>query len=79
MAGATDDLEEAPARRAIERNFRAVDEAQAIAEAKGATIAQVSLAWLLATEGVTAPIVGPRTFEQLEDLLGAVDVSLTRG
>jgi aryl-alcohol dehydrogenase-like predicted oxidoreductase len=77
MAGATDDLEEAPARRAIERNFRAVDEAQAIAEAKGATIAQVSLAWLLATEGVTAPIVGPRTFEQLEDLLGAVDVSLT--
>ena len=59
MAGATDDLEEAPARRAIERNFRAVDEAEAIAEAKGATIAQVSLAWLLATEGVTAPIVGP--------------------
>jgi aryl-alcohol dehydrogenase-like predicted oxidoreductase len=77
MAGATDDLEEAPTRRAIERNFRAVDEAQAIAEAKGATIAQVSLAWLLATEGVTAPIVGPRTYEQLEDLLGAVDVSLT--
>ena len=77
MAGATDDLEEAPARRAIERNFRAVDEAQAIAEAKGATIAQVALAWLLATEGVTAPIVGPRTFEQLEDLLGSVDVSLT--
>ena len=77
MGDATDDLEEAPGRRAIERNFRAVDEAQAIAEEKGATIAQVSLAWLLATEGVTAPIVGPRTYEQLEDLLGAVDVSLT--
>ena len=26
---------------------------------------------------MTAPIVGPRTFEQLEDLLGSVDVSLT--
>ena len=39
MAEARDDLEEAPARRAIERNFRAVDEARAIAEAKGATIA----------------------------------------
>ena len=26
---------------------------------------------------MTAPIVGPRTFEQLEDLLGAVDVTLT--
>ncbi len=77
MAEASDDLEEAPARRAIERNFRAVDEAQAIAEAKGASVSQVALAWLLATEGVTSPIVGPRTFAQLEDLLGAADVSLT--
>ena len=70
MAEAEADYEEAPERRAIERNFRAVDEAQAIAEAKGATVSQVALAWLLATEGVTAPIIGPRTFEQLEDLLG---------
>src|SRR5829696_9611511 len=77
MADAADDLEEAPARRAIERNFKVVDEARAIAEAKGATLSQVALAWLLGTDGVTAPIVGPRTFEQLEDLLGAVDVTLT--
>ncbi len=77
MGEATDDLEEAPARRAIERNFAAVDEARAIAEAKGATVSQVALAWLLATPGVTSPIVGPRTFEQLEDLLGASDVSLS--
>jgi aryl-alcohol dehydrogenase-like predicted oxidoreductase len=77
MAEATDDIEEAPARRAIERNFRAVDEAQAIAEAKGVSASQVALAWLLATPGVTSPIVGPRTFEQLEDLLGAADVTLT--
>jgi aryl-alcohol dehydrogenase-like predicted oxidoreductase len=77
MADAADELEEAPARRAIERNFKVVDEASAIAEAKGATLSQVALAWLLATDGVTAPIVGPRTFEQLEDLLGSVEVSLT--
>jgi aryl-alcohol dehydrogenase-like predicted oxidoreductase len=77
MAEATEDLEEAPARRAIERNFRAVDEARAIAEAKGATVSQVALAWLLATDGVTSPIVGPRTLDQLEDLLGAVGVSLS--
>ena len=76
MAAAEDDWEEAPARRAIERNFRAVDEARAIAGAKGATVSQVALAWLLGVDGVTSPIVGPRTFEQLEDLLGAVDVSL---
>jgi aryl-alcohol dehydrogenase-like predicted oxidoreductase len=77
MGEAADDLEEAPARRAIERNFRAVDEARAIGEAKGATVSQVALAWLLATPGVTSPIVGPRTFEQLEDLLGAADVTLS--
>src|SRR5687767_9939093 len=77
MAEAGDDIEEARHRRAIERNFRVVDEAQAIAEAKGATISQVALAWLMAVPGVVAPIVGPRTFEQLEDLLGAADVTLT--
>jgi aryl-alcohol dehydrogenase-like predicted oxidoreductase len=77
MAEAADELEEAPARRAIERNFKVVDEARAIAEAKGATVSQVALAWLLGTDGVTAPIVGPRTYEQLEDLLGSVDVSLS--
>src|SRR5215203_5517156 len=44
MEEAYDDLEEAPARRAIERNFDAVDEARAIAEVKGATVSQVALA-----------------------------------
>ena len=77
MAEASDDVEEAGARRAIERNFRVVDEASAIAAAKGATISQVALAWLMGVDGVAAPIVGPRTLEQLEDLLGATGVSLT--
>jgi aryl-alcohol dehydrogenase-like predicted oxidoreductase len=77
IAEAGDEIEEARARRAVERNFRVVDEARAIGEAKGATIAQVALAWLLGVDGVAAPIVGPRTLEQLEDLLGAADVTLT--
>ena len=67
MADAADELEEAPARRAIERNFKVVDEARAIADAKSATVSQVALAWLLGTDGVTAPVVGPRTLDQLED------------
>jgi aryl-alcohol dehydrogenase-like predicted oxidoreductase len=79
MAAAEDDWEEAPARRAIERNFRAVDEARAIAEARGATVAQVALAWLLAQPGVTSPIVGPRTLGQLEDLLPAAELRLDAG
>ena len=77
MAEAGDDWEEAPERRAIERNFRVVDAAGEIAEARGITIPQVALAWLIGTPGVTAPIIGPRTYEQLEDLLGADALELT--
>jgi aryl-alcohol dehydrogenase-like predicted oxidoreductase len=77
MAGASDDLEEAAHRRAVERNFRVVDAATEIAAAHGATVAQVAIAWLLGVEGVTAPIVGPRTLAHLEDLLPAVDLQLS--
>src|SRR5215218_5178131 len=77
IAEASEDLEEAYERRAIERNFRVVDAAGEIAEARGATIPQVALAWLLATPGITAPIVGPRTFAQLEDVLGADGLELS--
>jgi aryl-alcohol dehydrogenase-like predicted oxidoreductase len=37
---------------------------------------QVALAWLLAQQGVTGPIIGPRTMEQLDDAVAAVDVKL---
>jgi aryl-alcohol dehydrogenase-like predicted oxidoreductase len=77
IADASDDLEEAYDRRAIERNFAVVDAAGEIAEAHGATIPQVALAWLIGTEGVTAPIVGARTFDQLEDVLGADGLELS--
>lgn len=38
--------------------------------------ADVAIAWLLAKPVVTAPIIGPRTIEQLEGSLGAVDIDL---
>ncbi len=77
IADAGETLEEAYERRAIERNFQVVDAAAEIAEARGATIPQVAVAWLLGTEGIMAPIVGPRTFAQLEDLLGADGLELS--
>jgi aryl-alcohol dehydrogenase-like predicted oxidoreductase len=77
MAEAGDDWEEARQRRAIEQNFRVVDEAEAIAAERGATVAQVAIAWLLGTPGVTAPILGPRTEGHLEDLLAAADLALS--
>jgi aryl-alcohol dehydrogenase-like predicted oxidoreductase len=36
----------------------------------------VALAWLLAAPGITSPIIGPRTLEQLDDNLGAVETAL---
>jgi aryl-alcohol dehydrogenase-like predicted oxidoreductase len=77
MAEASPDVEEAEHRRAIERNFEVVDAAEAIANERGVTIAQVAIAWLLGVDGVTAPIVGPRTLEHLEDILGADAIKLT--
>jgi aryl-alcohol dehydrogenase-like predicted oxidoreductase len=77
MAEAGDEIEEAQHRRAIERNFQVLDEAEAIAADRGATVAQIALAWLLGVDGVTAPIVGPRTMEQLDGILGADAITLT--
>jgi aryl-alcohol dehydrogenase-like predicted oxidoreductase len=58
-------------------NFDVHDELDAVAEAVDATPAQVALAWLSARDGVTAPIVGARTVEQLEENLAAATVELT--
>ena len=43
----------------------------------GASPADVALAWLLRNPAVTAPIVGPRTMEQLTGSIRALDVTLT--
>jgi aryl-alcohol dehydrogenase-like predicted oxidoreductase len=77
IADAGDELEEARARRATERNFAALDEARAVAHERGASVAQVALAWLLAQPGVTAPIIGPRTLGHLQDLLPAAALRLS--
>lgn len=57
--------------------FDAVDALQKLADAKGCTLAQFALAWCRDQPGVTSPIVGPRTMQQFEDNLGAVDVAFS--
>lgn len=76
ITNATDDLEEAPARRAIERNFRVVDALTELAAERGRPMPQLALAWLLAVPGISAPIIGPRTLDQIENLLDATDIQL---
>ncbi|WP_137284962.1 aldo/keto reductase [Halorussus salinisoli] len=58
-------------------NFDVLEAAEAVAEEVGATPAQVSLAWLTDHEQVTAPIVGARTVDQLDENLAATDIDLT--
>ena len=48
-----------------------------LAEARGASMAQVSLAWVAAQPAVTSVILGARTSEQLADNLGAASLTLS--
>ena len=48
-----------------------------VAASLEATPMQVALAWLLSKPGVAAPIIGPSRQEQLDDLLQAVDLTLS--
>jgi len=63
----------------IPENQRKLDAAEALArlaEEAGMPLVQLALAFVLRHPAVTAPIVGPRTMEQLEGLLGATEVTL---
>ena len=54
----------------------AAEELALLAEDAGLSLVHLALAFTLAHPAVTAPIIGPRTMEQLESQLGAVDVML---
>lgn len=59
--------------------FDALENLEELAAGKSITLSQLALAWLLAQPGITAPITGPRTLQQLQDNLGALEVTLTAG
>jgi aryl-alcohol dehydrogenase-like predicted oxidoreductase len=71
IAEAVESMEEYWDRRATERNWDTLEGVGGISEETGKSYAQISLNWLLRQEDVTAPIIGARTMEQLEDNLGA--------
>jgi len=59
-----------------EKHGAALERYQAFCRELGKEPADVALAWLLARPVVTAPIIGPRTLEQLDTALGALEVRL---
>ena len=81
LGGALQKLTEG--RRGAERIQQQVERMRPTLEAweklcadRGEPPADVALAWLLRNPAVTAPIIGPRTVEQLDGAMGALDVQL---
>jgi len=49
-----------------------------LADARGCSSSQFALAWCLQVPGVTCPIIGPRTLDQLKDNMAALNISLNK-
>lgn len=64
---------------ALKANLALVDLLRDVAERKGATPAQIALAWLLAQKPWIVPIPGTTKLQRLEENLGAAAVELTSG
>ncbi|SDE02274.1 aldo/keto reductase [Glycomyces harbinensis] len=60
-----------------DRRLDAVEQLIPLAEKAGMSLAHLALAFAVAHPGVTSAIIGPRTMEHLDDLLGGLDVALT--
>jgi len=60
----------------LRRHADALAGTAAIADELGTDMATVALAWVAAQPGVAAPIIGPRTIEQLERGAASVDLTL---
>ena len=59
-----------------EQDLAILDRVQAVAQRLGAKPAQVALAWVLGTPGVSSPIVGASKPHHLADALGALELTL---
>lgn len=61
----------------IDANLALVEALRRIAGAKGASVAQIAIAWVAAQGGDILPVVGSRRRDQLAEALGALEVTLT--
>jgi len=64
-------------RPANQRKLELVEDLVVIADKAGVSLTHMSIAFTLAHPAVTSAIIGPRTLEQLEDLLAGADLRLT--
>jgi len=61
----------------LDRNLALVDALRAVADAKGATVAQVAIGWALSRGPDVVPLVGARRRDRLAEALGALELALT--
>ncbi|RPD71318.1 aryl-alcohol dehydrogenase [Lentinus tigrinus ALCF2SS1-7] len=54
-----------------------VSRVEEIAKKKGVSMAQIAIAWILTKPGVTAPIIGTTSLNNLQDIIGGLDVELS--
>jgi aryl-alcohol dehydrogenase (NADP+) len=57
-------------------DFAVADAVSDVAKQRGVKPAQIALAWVLHSPGITAPIVGATKAQQLTELIGAVEIKL---
>ncbi len=62
--------------KAVEKNRDKLEKYEAFCRELGYPPGEVALAWLLHNPAVTAPIIGPRTIEQLESAVHATEIVL---
>ncbi|MDF3288275.1 aldo/keto reductase [Streptomyces silvisoli] len=60
----------------LDRNLDLVEALGRTADSKGATVAQIAIAWVLSRGEDIVPVVGARTRDRLTEALGALDVTL---
>jgi aryl-alcohol dehydrogenase-like predicted oxidoreductase len=65
------------AKETLEAKRPQIEQYEDLCEELGEEPAHVALAWLLAQPAVTAPIIGPRTMEQLDGTLRALEIELS--
>ena len=61
----------------VDRNLRLVETLRSVADTKGATVAQLAIAWVLSRGDDVVPLVGARRRDRLAEALGALDVELS--
>jgi pyridoxine 4-dehydrogenase len=61
----------------LERNLGLVEALRGVADARGVTVAQIAIAWVLSQGDYIVPLIGARRRDRLDEALGALEVELS--